>query len=248
MEWRHRGVGGPRWGLEGGGREGQTPRPRPRRADPPTPPPPLCSRQMLCVGGSHYPLGWSFLSIARVPCGWAPGDVWTADALLPAGARLEYKYVILEEQGWTRQTRSDAEGVVEYEWRSGGSAPAPPPAPAVVARAMAIVAWQPGANRVLAVPSEEELAALRPGVAVAREPARPRRARPFSTPPLPMARPPTAPGASSSSSCDSSDDDERCVVDQAGTTETLSLDADGAPVLHRVDVWGGGAPSPTRMA
>lgn len=197
---------------------------------------------MLCVGGSHYPLGWSFLSIARVPCGWAPGDVWTADTMLPAGARLEYKYVILEEQGWTRQTRSDAEGVVEYEWRSDSGSPSPPPAPAVVARAMAIVAWQPGANRVLAVPSEEELAALRPGVSVSREPAVPRRARPFGSAPLVGA--PSTPGGTS---CDSSDDDERCVVDQAGTTETLTLDADGVPVLHRVDVWGGGAPSPTRM-
>lgn len=44
------------------------------------------------------PLGWSFLSIAKVPMSWTPGDVWTCEIELPAGTRVEYKYVILEEQ------------------------------------------------------------------------------------------------------------------------------------------------------
>jgi hypothetical protein len=29
---------------------------------------------------------------------WLQGDVWQAEVLLPAGQRIEYKYVILEEQ------------------------------------------------------------------------------------------------------------------------------------------------------
>ncbi len=37
------------------------------------------SRQMLFVGGSEMPFGWSFLSIARVPMIWSPGDIWTAE-------------------------------------------------------------------------------------------------------------------------------------------------------------------------
>jgi hypothetical protein len=93
------------------------------------------SRQMLCIGGSQIPLGWSFLSIAKVPMTWNSGDVWTcevgsmralggegclglnseleeperagphagpplaiAQVELQAGQRIEYKYVILEEQ------------------------------------------------------------------------------------------------------------------------------------------------------
>jgi hypothetical protein len=37
------------------------------------------SRQMLCVGGSQIPFGWSFLSIAKVPMTWNQGDVWTCE-------------------------------------------------------------------------------------------------------------------------------------------------------------------------
>ena len=36
------------------------------------------SRQMLCIGGSQIPFGWSFLSIAKVPMTWSEGDIWTA--------------------------------------------------------------------------------------------------------------------------------------------------------------------------
>ena len=38
------------------------------------------SRQMLCIGGSQIPFGWSFLSIAKVPMTWSEGDIWTAEA------------------------------------------------------------------------------------------------------------------------------------------------------------------------
>lgn len=46
------------------------------------------SRQMLCIGGSQIPFGWSFLSIAKVPMQWSEGDVWTTEAsrYLLAGA------------------------------------------------------------------------------------------------------------------------------------------------------------------
>ena len=37
------------------------------------------SRQILCIGGSHIPLGWSFLSIAKVPMTWNAGDIWTCE-------------------------------------------------------------------------------------------------------------------------------------------------------------------------
>ena len=37
------------------------------------------SRQMLCIGGSQIPFGWSFLSIAKVPMAWTAGDLWTAE-------------------------------------------------------------------------------------------------------------------------------------------------------------------------
>jgi len=79
------------------------------------------SRQLLCIGGSQIPFGWSFLYIARVPMVWTEGDIWTTEARgaalqrasvlrrppsraraaqvdLPVNSRIEYKYVILEEQ------------------------------------------------------------------------------------------------------------------------------------------------------
>ena len=40
------------------------------------------SRQMLCIGGSLIPFGWSFLSIAKVPMTWNCGDVWTCEVRL----------------------------------------------------------------------------------------------------------------------------------------------------------------------
>ena len=53
----------------------------------------ISSRQMLCIGGSQIPFGWSFLSIARVPMAWSPGDVWTAELDLPLGVRFFLKTV-----------------------------------------------------------------------------------------------------------------------------------------------------------
>lgn len=43
------------------------------------------SRQMLCVGGSQIPFGWSFLSIAKVPMSWNPRDIWTVEVSGGAG-------------------------------------------------------------------------------------------------------------------------------------------------------------------
>eukprot|EP00955_Chlamydomonas_euryale_P048244 353919-Chlamydomonas_euryale.AAC.8 len=37
------------------------------------------SRQILCIGGSQIPMGWSFLSIAKVPMTWNAGDIWTCE-------------------------------------------------------------------------------------------------------------------------------------------------------------------------
>jgi len=80
------------------------------------------SRQLLCMGGSQFPFGWSFVSIAKLPMTWNPRDMWTAEArhsilytqrqawvsqvYLPMGMRLEYKYVILEEQARTDETQN----------------------------------------------------------------------------------------------------------------------------------------------
>ena len=84
------------------------------------------SRQLLCIGGSQIPFGWSFLSIARVPMVWTEGDIWTTEVCgavlqrtpqlrgpvsrrravqvdLPVNSRIEYKYVILEEQARPRE-------------------------------------------------------------------------------------------------------------------------------------------------
>lgn len=38
------------------------------------------SRQLLCMGGSQFPFGWSFVSIAKLPMTWNPRDRWTAEA------------------------------------------------------------------------------------------------------------------------------------------------------------------------
>lgn len=65
---------------------------------------------MLCVAGSAIPFGWSFLSIAKVPMSWAPDDLWGVEVELPPGTKLDYKYVILEEQDWTQQVGSAGAG------------------------------------------------------------------------------------------------------------------------------------------
>ncbi|GFR41722.1 hypothetical protein Agub_g2473 [Astrephomene gubernaculifera] len=114
--------------------------------------------QILCIGGSQLPLGWSFLSIAKMPMAWNPDDKWTCEVEFAAGQRIEYKYVVLEEQEWTNLADKYAQGYVEVPYRTAAD-PGRPPDPREIV-AMAIVAWQPGPNRVLQVPSEDEIKRL----------------------------------------------------------------------------------------
>lgn len=172
------------------------------------------SRQMLCLGGSQFPFGWSFVSIAKLPMTWNPNDLWTAEVYLPLGMRLEYKYVILEEQVWTNQQDEDSEGVVEVAYRTG-TVPGQPPDVQKIRKQMAIVDWQPGPNRVVQVPLQEELDRFKNsgGVPIQRKPARP---RPYFT----------------FRKLDS--------FSQKGpdTWEELRLDDENSePVLYRHDVW-----------
>ena len=74
-------------------------------------------------------------------------------------------------QDWTKQKSPDAEGVVAFSYRDGGAEAAPDVD--AIQKQMAIVAWQPGVNRVVQVPAAGELAALGPGAVVPRTPARP---------------------------------------------------------------------------
>ncbi len=46
------------------------------------------SRQMLCIGGSQIPFGWSFLSIAKVPMVWTEGDLWTTEVRFPSAVAI----------------------------------------------------------------------------------------------------------------------------------------------------------------
>ncbi|QDZ17856.1 hypothetical protein HOP50_01g03630 [Chloropicon primus] len=118
------------------------------------------SRQMLAVAGSMAPLGWSFLSIARNPLNWTEGDWWTIELNFPEGARIEYKYVVLEDQNWTKQDDEAAEGLVPLYRPSGDVTE---PVTEAIVRKMAIVAWQPGPNLVYTVPSQGEAAGESPG-------------------------------------------------------------------------------------
>lgn len=54
-------------------------------------------------------------------------------------------------QDWTKQESVDAEGVVTFTYRTQ---PDEPPDIKTIQKQMAIVAWQPGANRVVETPSE----------------------------------------------------------------------------------------------
>ena len=53
------------------------------------------SRQILCIGGSQIPFGWSFLSIAKVPMVWNQGDIWTAEVRLPCAVRAGCTFACL---------------------------------------------------------------------------------------------------------------------------------------------------------
>ena len=102
------------------------------------------------MAGSFSPLGWSFLSIAKMAMSWNEGDAWTKDAEFPLGAMLEYKYVVLEDQDWTKLQDEGAEGVVTT-FRSNSEVSDSDDVDSIV-RQMAIVAWQPGANRIVPLP------------------------------------------------------------------------------------------------
>lgn len=111
------------------------------------------SRQMLAIAGSMAPLGWSFLSIARNPLRWKEGDYWNIELDFPVGARVEYKYVVLEDQDWTKQADEESEGLVPLYRPSGNVLE---PDTEAIVRKMAIVAWQPGPNLVFTIPSGAE--------------------------------------------------------------------------------------------
>lgn len=191
------------------------------------------SRQMLCVGGSAIPFGWSFLSIAKVPMSWNPEDIWTVEVELPAGSRVEYKYVILEEQDWTQQVNEAAEGQVEYTYRA--EPVSSPPDVQRITKQMAIVAWQPGPNRLLQVPSEAELGRLQAGGVVDR-------VAPPPLPPTQRSYGQQAVGKGRGAGASFPPPPEAAGPPRAeellGVWERLSLDAEGRPFLERRDVWG----------
>eukprot|EP00878_Enallax_costatus_P027670 GHUV01029813.1.p2 GENE.GHUV01029813.1~~GHUV01029813.1.p2 ORF type:complete len:101 (+),score=40.95 GHUV01029813.1:364-666(+) len=81
---------------------------------------------------------------------------------------------------------------------------------------MAIVAWQPGPNRVVQVPFEWEIAQLTAGDVVERVPAKP----------------------GSRSSYEADNQRQKRPDPYEGTWEVLSLTTDGQPFLDRHDVWG----------
>lgn len=56
-------------------------------------------------------------------------------------------------QDWTQQANDGSEGVVEVEYRSASEAGRQPDVQ-IITKQMAIVAWQPGPNRILQVPTE----------------------------------------------------------------------------------------------
>ena len=60
----------------------------------------------------------------------------------------------LSSQDWTKQESVDAEGVVTFTYRTQ---PDEPPDIKTIQKQMAIVAWQPGSNRVVETPSEVSL-------------------------------------------------------------------------------------------
>lgn len=58
-------------------------------------------------------------------------------------------------QDWTKLEIDDEhQGLVEITYRSSSNTLEPPPDLQAIQKQMAIVAWQPGPNRVLQVPSE----------------------------------------------------------------------------------------------
>ena len=181
---------------------------------------------------------------------WGDKDIWVVDVELPAGSRVEYKYVVLEEQDWTRQVNEAAEGRVEYTYRV--TPDDTPPDVQHITKQMAIVAWQSGSNRVLQIPGEAELAALVESGAGAGD--RPMASAQGSTSGRSYGQqalgkgigggsvsPNSTLSSSSSSSSSSSEwrgDEVR--EDDDGVWERLTIDSEGMPFLERRDVWGRG--------
>lgn len=64
-------------------------------------------------------------------------------------------------QDWTKLENEDAQGLVEITYRTG-SEPGKPPDVQVIQKQMAIVAWQPGPNRILQVPTEVSIVKYHP--------------------------------------------------------------------------------------
>lgn len=180
----------------------------------------------MCVGGSAIPFGWSFLSIAKVPMSWEPNDVWVVEVELPAGSKVEYKYVILEEQDWTQQVNASSEGTVDYSYRVQPETS--PPDVQKITRKMAIVAWQSGPNRILHVPSEKEIESIPRNKQIHRE---------FE-----------ADAASLPTKWTTKDADAKILVDTSKklSQEVLYIDEENRPILERRDVWGVEGVSPYR--
>jgi hypothetical protein len=180
---------------------------------------------------------------------WNVGDIWAVEVELPAGSRVEYKYVILEEQDWTQQVNASTEGRVEYNYRIEPDSS--PPDVQRITRQMAIVAWQPGPNRLLQVPTEEELTGLRPGLAVER-PAAAARAT-TAAPPGGAIRSygqqavgrALGAGPASSDSLGAGNSPRR--EELTGVWEVLAIDSEGRPFLDRRDVWGRDEPVITQL-
>ncbi len=65
--------------------------------------------------------------------------------------QLEQSSALSLLQDWTKQENEDAEGVVSFSYRTK---PEEPPDVQTIQKQMAIVAWQPGPNRIVQVPSQ----------------------------------------------------------------------------------------------
>jgi len=121
---------------------------------------------------------------------------------------------------------------MEWTYRTG-TEPGRPPDVQTIRKQMAIVDWQPGPNRVVDVPTVEELANLKPGDAVTRTPAQP---RPLFSSSL----------RRRGSTLGLFPPQKMWEVEQPGKQqyepnqvvwEELSIDEDGRPLLKRNDVW-----------
>lgn len=180
---------------------------------------------------------------------------------LQAGQRIEHKYVILEEQDWAPIVNEDSQGVVGYRT---GTTPGKPPDLQVIQKQMAIVAWQPGPNRILQVPTE--VCAWQGGVCMAgmRMQSRAPKPRKFALvlihschqmqvelmelqPGDVMQRTPSRPSAREGFPKDAPSLLPDAKLDPfEGTREVLTTDGEGRPFLDRHDVWGWAPTASTR--